>query len=443
LVVFPADLKTIIMKTNERILTLLLVVTMLYNAVPVQSQELPATVWKFESQRAEIAPVSHVDSKINLAAKPSLFLSGGGKEYCDGHWSTLVKVVPESYVQFHALFLASRVEEPGRSILSRILWQTENGEPVERAEYPMTLIDQKTNGWNIMEQTYRVPAGATRAKLELHYRWDADGSVNFGDIRFQPTAAPSSRLVRLATIHHRPRGSKSSQEGLDQFAALVNQAGSQHADMVCLPEGITLVGTNHDYMTVSEPVPGPTTTFLGELARKNHLYIIAGILERKGEVVFNTAVLIDRNGNLAGVYHKTSLPREEIDGGVTPGDAMPVFDTDFGRIGMMVCWDVTYPEQARALARKGAEIIFLPIWGGNLVLAKARAIENQVYLVTSTYDMISAIFDQEGEVLKEATEATPVVTVQIDLSKQKLWPWLGDFKNRIPREMPAARAVGK
>ena len=64
-----------------------------------------------------------------------------------------------------------------------------------------------------------------------------------------------------------------------------------------------------------------------------------------------------------------SLPREEIDGGVTPGDALPVFETDFGTIGMMICWDVTFPEAARTLAKQGAEVIFLPIWGGNLTLA--------------------------------------------------------------------------
>jgi predicted amidohydrolase len=180
---------------------------------------------------------------------------------------------------------------------------------------------------------------------------------------------------------------------------------------------------------------------LGNIARKYNLYIVAGILEKKDDVVFNTSVLIDRAGNLAGKYHKLSLPREEIDGGVTPGDSLPVFDTDFGRIGMMICWDVTFPETARTLAQKGAEIIFLPIWGGNVTLTKARAIENQVYVVSSSYDMTTAVFDQEGEVMKEATKEDPVAVVDVDLNKQKLWPWLGDFKNRIPTEMPPQSAI--
>jgi len=107
----------------------------------------------------------------------------------------------------------------------------------------------------------------------------------------------------------------------------------------------------------------------------------------------------------------------------------------------MICWDVTFPEAARTLAQKGAEIIFLPIWGGDVNLAKARAIENQVYLVSSTYDMISAVFDKEGSVMKEATNDNPVVVVQIDLNKQKLWPWIGDLKSRLFREIPPQKAI--
>ena len=230
-------------------------------------------------------------------------------------------------------------------------------------------------------------------------------------------------------------------DNLIAFGQLVDQAGAQKADIVCLPEGVTIVGTQHDYVSASEPVPGPTTRYLGEVARRNNLNIVAGILEKEGDVVYNTAVLIDREGKVAGKYRKTSLPREEIDGGITPGNSFPVFDTDFGRIGIMICWDVTFPEPAKALAEQGAEVIFLPIWGGDLTLAKARAIENQVYLVSSTYDMVTGVFDLEGNILKQANADKEVVVVDVDLNAQKLWPWLGDLKNRIPRERPSKKAV--
>lgn len=172
------------------------------------------------------------------------------------------------------------------------------------------------------------------------------------------------------------------------------------------------------------------------------MYIVAGIYEKEGPVVYNTSVLIGRDGNLEGTYRKTALPNEEIIGGISPGEAFPVFDTDFGKIGMMICWDVFFPEPARMLALQGAEVIFMPIWGGNLTLAKARAIENQVYLVSSTYDMKTGVFDKSGDLVVEGTEENPVAIIEVDLNERLMWWWLGEFRNRIKREIPSIRALG-
>jgi len=99
-------------------------------------------------------------------------------------------------------------------------------------------------------------------------------------------------------------------------------------------------------------------------------------MERSKNVIYNTAALIGPDGKLLGKYRKVCLPREEIEGGVTPGHNYPVFDTRFGKLGMMICWDVHFPEVARNLSNQGAEVIAMPIWGDNPALAKARAIEN-------------------------------------------------------------------
>ena len=424
---------------TRRLQFVFLLALLVFTIVPAHSQEQSG--WKFESQRASIAPASKIDNKTTFEGKPTLSLKGEGKAHAAGYWFKVVSAEPAAFYQFRTFFKSANVDEPNRSILARVIWMNSSNEVVGFREYPATVLGKEKNGWQIIEQVYKVPEDAKKAKLELHYRWDADGSVNFGETTFEKTSKPEQRIVKLATIHHRPRNSKSSEENLATFSKLVDQAGAQNADIVCLPEGVTIVGTQHDYVSASEPVPGPTTKFLGEVARKNNLYIVAGLLEKDGDVVYNTAVLIDRKGNFAGKYRKTSLPREEIDGGITPGDSFPVFDTDFGRIGMMICWDVTFPEPARALAQQGAEIIFLPIWGGDIKLTMARAIENQVYVVSSTYDMISAVFDLEGNVLEEAKDNNPVVVVDVDLNQQKLWPWLGDLKNRIPREIPSQKAI--
>ncbi len=397
-------------------------------------------LWKFGSQRAELAPINHIDLSFLFKVSPTFYLAGGGNDLANGWWYSHMNVEPLAYYQFQVYYKAKNVEEENRCILARILWFDNAGNQINRAEYPFTSKN-KIEGWNEIKQAYQVPKGVTNAKIELVYRWDADGEVHFGGFSLHKNDDPGKRLVRLATVNHRPQNSSGTDENLEQFGALVEQAAKQHADIVCLPEGMTMVGTDLDYVSASESVPGPSTDFLGQIARKNNMYIVAGIMEKKGEAVFNAAVLIDRNGDVAGLYHKASLPREEIDGGVTPGDSLPVFETDFGKIGIMICWDVTFPEVARTLTAKGAEIIFLPIWGGYLTLAKARALENQVYLVSSSYDMESAIFDQEGEIIKEATDDNPVTVVEVDLNDRKYWPWLGDFKNRIPREMPSKKAL--
>lgn len=425
---------------QQRTLMLFMLLSCTLFSMPGVSQEMSA-VWKFESQRKDIEPSYAIDTKNTFQGKPTLMVGGGGKEYADGHWYKVVSVEAGQYFQFQSQFKASHVEEPERCILARVIWQSEPGKQIGFTEYPVTLHDKTGEGWSTFEHVFLVPAETKIAKLELHYRWDADGMVRFSDVTFNKTVPPKSRMVKLATIHHRPRNTQGPQENLQQFAKLVAQAGVQKADIVCLPEALTMVGTGKSYVASSEPIPGPSTKFLGDVARQNNLYIVAGLLEKDGEVVYNTAVLIDRKGNLAGKYRKVSLPREEIDGGITPGNSFPVFDTDFGKIGMMICWDVTFPEGAKALAQQGAEIIFLPIAGGYLKLAMARALENQVYLVSSTYDMISAVFDLDGNVVKEATDENPVAVVEVELGLQKLYPWIGDLKSRIPREMPPHKAV--
>jgi predicted amidohydrolase len=402
-------------------------------------QILSPEMWQVKFQRQDIAPKSWIEKEVRYAGEATLALAGDDKAHANGCWTCRVDIVPDVHYKFTSHFRYQDDTNVQRSILARVIWQDSEGKQIGRADYPATIPGNK-DGWRTINQVYPSPAGAHVAVLELVYRWDPEGIVYFGGTSFEKVEKPAKRIVTLATVHHRPRKSKSIQDNLEKFAGFVDRAGNLGADIVCLPEGVTLVGTGKSYVEVSEPIPGPSTAFFGKVAKKNQLYVIAGIYERHGDVVYNTAILLDRNGKVAGKYRKVCLPREEIEGGITPGNSFPTFQTDFGRIGMMICWDVTFPEVARALRMNGAEVIFMPIWGGNVTLAKARAIENQTYLVSSTYDMISAVFDLEGKILVEATKEEPVVIIEVDLAEQKLWPWLGDFKNRIPREMPPREA---
>src|SRR5438309_11986830 len=105
------------------------------------------------------------------------------------------------------------------------------------------------------------------------------------------------------------------------------------------------------------------------------------------------------------------LPHSEVEWGVTPGEDYPVFDTKLGKVGMMVCYDGFFPEVARELTARGAEVIAWPVAGCNPLLAAARACENHIYLVSSTYTdasddwTLSAVYGHDGAPLAKATES--------------------------------------
>lgn len=392
--------------------------------------------WRTYAARQEIAPRFFVENAAASSHDYVLGLAGQGFDSVDGRWVRRVPVAAEKHYRFSAEFQARDVATPIRSVLARVLWFDSAGKQLTQAEFPATL-PENGDGWSQVTAVYQPPEGTRQAELELHLRWAAQGEVRWRNADLVETSAPGPRLVRVASVNHRPRGTKSPQENLERFAALIDQAAGHKADIVCLPEGITVVGNGKKYHEVAEPIPGPSTQFLGEVAKRNHCYLVAGVYERHEPAVYNVSVLIGRDGQLIGKYRKVCLPREEIDGGITPGRDYPVFDTDFGRVGMMICWDVHFPEVARELAAQGAEMILMPIWGGNETLARARAIENQLYLVASGYDFRTAIFDRAGKELQAATADPEVLVTEIDLNERRLSRHLGDWRARIWREGPA------
>jgi len=155
-------------------------------------------------------------------------------------------------------------------------------------------------------------------------------------------------------------------------AELIEQAADRGARLVVLQE---LHGTPYFCQTedvavfdLAEPVPGPTTSFLGELAAQHDIVIVGSVFERRLSGVYhNTAVVLDTDGSLAGRYRKMHIPD---DPGFyekfyfTPGDASPEafrpIDTSIGRLGVLVCWDQWYPEAARLMALAGADVLIYP-----------------------------------------------------------------------------------
>jgi predicted amidohydrolase len=177
--------------------------------------------------------------------------------------------------------------------------------------------------------------------------WAPGGRIEWSDVSLVEADSPQSRKVRLATVLLAPKGAKTPAEACRRFEPLIREAGRQRADLVVLPETLTSWATGLKPAEVAEPVPGPSTTYFGQLARELNLYVVAGLNERQDRLVYNVAVLIGPDGNVVGKYRKVVVTDGEGEGGVQQGTDYPVFDTRFGKVAMMICYDGFFPEVAR------------------------------------------------------------------------------------------------
>jgi predicted amidohydrolase len=390
--------------------------------------------WRAWSPRAELQPRCYVDSNEFRSQPNALAISGNGNAAEYGGWSYIASPIrPRSHYRFTAHYRTRAVSNEQLRVVARLDWLDAKQKRVGYPDY--AYMSKPAGQWKKLQLEAPAPEGATTVRIELALGWSPQGTVWWDDIALEEIAAPRPRLVRIGSVSLRPQQTGGKEGSLNAFLKALDEVAAGNPDIVCLGEGITLVGHNASYSSLAEPVPGPTTERLGAKSRQYRMYIVAGLFERDGDVLYNTAVLIDRQGKVAGKYRKVYLPREEIEGGLTPGSSYPVFETDFGRIGMMICWDSQYADPARALAVQGAEIIFLPIWGGYSTLMQARALENHVYLVTAGYDCETAVYNPLGEALHSTTKSGIVKTVSVDLNQRFIEPWLGDMRGRFHKEL--------
>lgn len=408
--------------------------------------------WSGMSPRDEIRP------QFSHGKGGTLVITHDGREGLDGWYQKTFPIQGGVFYRFSVRRRIEGIENPRQSCLVRIVWQDDLGRivlmdaptprmnpklpfPSAEPEYP---VDGPTDpqGWTTVGGVYRSPSRATRVIVELHLQWAPGGRVEWHSPEFVKTEAPAERKVRLATIHYKPSG-KSPRDNCAEFAPLIADAAQQRADLVVLGETVPSAGVKAEIAETAEPVPGPSTNYFGSLAQEHRLHIVLSLYERDAHLIYNTAVLLGPDGKLIGKYRKVSLPPGEAAKGIAPGKDYPVYDTSIGRIGMMVCYDGFFPEVARELTKNGAEIIAWPVWGCNPKLAEARACENHVYVVSSTFMkpedgwMLSAIYDHGGQPIAIGEQWGTVAVAEVSLGQPYYGPYnLGDFRSMVPRHRP-------
>jgi N-carbamoylputrescine amidase len=168
---------------------------------------------------------------------------------------------------------------------------------------------------------------------------------------------------------------------------LLEKAAKQGVQVACLPELFRSFyfcqSQDHTVFNLAEPIPGPTTDALAQVARKHGMAIIGSVFERRAAGIYhNTATVHDADGMLTGIYRKMHIPDDPLyyeKYYFTPGDlGFRAFDTKFGKVGTLVCWDQWYPEGARLTAMQGAHVLCYPTAIGWHPAEKAEYGEAQV-----------------------------------------------------------------
>ena len=216
------------------------------------------------------------------------------------------------------------------------------------------------------------------------------------------------RPVRVVSICFRDKE-------LEEISAIVDREGAKGADLICLPE--TWRGQTDD---TQETLEGPTITAMAALAKKHRTYLICPMDRKDGDKRLNSGVLIDREGKVACVYDKVYPFWSEFDHKqpVDVGEEAPVYETDFGRLGMAICFDANFPEVWQRLADQGAELVVWPSAYSAGTQLQAHALNYHFYIVTATLTGDCQVYDITGErILDQRDEGVTVSSVMLDLDR--------------------------
>jgi predicted amidohydrolase len=226
-------------------------------------------------------------------------------------------------------------------------------------------------------------------------------------------ANTSPREVLVQSVSH-PKFTEDGNFENDVNAVIktLERTSSYKPDIITMPE----VFANQP--DTAQEIPGPISNTFSKYAREHGCYVICGFYTKRNGKIYNSAVLIDRKGEISGIYDKIYPTEGECDKGVTPGGLTPpVFETDFGKIGMLICFDINWPDIWRSLREQGAEIVFWPSAYPNPHLLSAHARTFGYYVVGNSRTNPSYIFDGTGDMISMSGKYEPWAFARLNLEK--------------------------
>ncbi len=275
-------------------------------------------------------------------------------------------------------------------------------------------------------------------------------------------------LVTLGLLQHACGADPKA--NLKKSLALAEQAARKGAKIICTQELFRsqyfCQSEDHAHFDLAEPIPGPSTVAFQKVAKKHGVVIIASLFEKRASGLYhNTAVIIDADGKLLGIYRKMHIPDDPLfyeKFYFTPGDTgFKAWETRYGKIGVLICWDQWYPEGARLTAMQGAEILFYPTaigWhpkekaeygvnqhGAWETIQRSHAVANGCYVAATNRIGLeqpiggdglefwgqSFVAGTSGQILAKASgDKEEILLVPVDLAKVDVtrthWPFLRD-----------------
>lgn len=224
-----------------------------------------------------------------------------------------------------------------------------------------------------------------------------------------------ARWARLCSISFHGQGNREA--NLQTALQVLEQALWDKPDLVLLPETFTALGmSERNWFNTAEPLDGETVARLSDIARRHRAYIACPILLKHRSAIYNTIILLDRDGEVVGRYDKMFPTLGELSLGITPGAEATVLETDFGRVGFAICFDLNFREVADDLHAKGAELVcFSSMYPGGMQI-QHWAMDYRWWLLSAIGSPQGMLVDPLGRIRKRAQPGyQPIVSADVNL----------------------------